>query len=115
MSSWVWVLEQLAELDPTDFDPDDLSDEQLRVFLPRAQIGINRLTAAQTAAVAAGDARQVQRADGMVSMKSWLTGHCRSPVGRRPIWCGTRGGWRSCRSSPPRMPPARSPRRTWGR
>ena len=77
MSSWVSVLEQLAELDPTDFDPDDLSDEQLRVFVPRAQIGINRLTAAQTAAVAAGDARQVQRADGMVSMKSWLTGHCR--------------------------------------
>ena len=77
MSSWVSVLEQLVELDPTDFDPDDLSDEQLRVFVPRAQIGINRLTAAQTAAVAVGDARQVQRADGMVSMKSWLTGHCR--------------------------------------
>ena len=46
MSSWVSVLEQLAELDPTDFDPDDLSDEQLRVFVPKAQIGINRLTAA---------------------------------------------------------------------
>jgi uncharacterized protein DUF222/HNH endonuclease len=77
VSSWVSVLEQLAELDPADFDLDDLADEQLRQFLPRAQIGINRLTAVQTAAVAAGAARQVQRADGMVSMKMWLTGHCR--------------------------------------
>src|SRR4051794_33958194 len=79
VSSWVSVLEQLAELDPADFDLDDLADEQLRQFLPRAQIGINRLTAVQTAAVAAGAARQVQRADGMVSMKMWLTGHCRIP------------------------------------
>ena len=31
----------------------------------------------QTRAVGAGEARQVQHADGMVSMKSWLTGHCR--------------------------------------
>ena len=45
--------------------------------MPLAQTGINRLTAVQTRAVAAGEARQVQRADGMVSMKSWLTGHCR--------------------------------------
>jgi hypothetical protein len=77
VSSWASVLEQLAELDPADFDPADLGDEQLRQFVPRAQIGINRLTAVQTAAVAAGEARQVQRADGMVSMKGWLTGHCR--------------------------------------
>ena len=55
MSSWVSVLEQLAELDLADFDPDDLADEQLRQFLPLAQIGINRLTALQTRAVAAGD------------------------------------------------------------
>lgn len=77
MSSWASVLEQLAELDPADFDPADLGDEQLRQFLPRAQLGINRLTAMQTAAVAAGETRQVQQVDGMVSMKSWLTGHCR--------------------------------------
>src|SRR4051812_47674588 len=77
MSSWVSVLEQLAQLDPADFDPDDLSDEHLRQFVPRAQLGINRLTAVQTRAVAAVEARQVQRADGMVSMKAWLTGHCR--------------------------------------
>ena len=77
MSSWVSVLEQLAELDPADFDPDDLADEQLRRLVPLAQTGINRLTAVQTRAVAAGEAREVQQADGMVAMKSWLTGHCR--------------------------------------
>ena len=77
MSSWGSVLEQLAALDPADFDPDDLADESLRQLLPLAQVGINRLTALQTRAVAAGDARQVQRADGMVAMKAWLTGHCR--------------------------------------
>jgi hypothetical protein len=77
VSSWASVLEQLAELDPADFDPDGMGDEALREFVPLAQIGINRLTAAQTTAVAAGEARQVQRADGSVSMKSWLTGHCR--------------------------------------
>jgi len=77
MSSWTSVLQQLAELDPADFDPADLADEQLRETVPLAQHGINRLSALMTRAVAAGDARDVQRADGMVSMKSWLTGHCR--------------------------------------
>ena len=77
MSSWVSVLEQLAELDPADFDPADLADESLRQFVPLAQTGINRLTALQTRAVAAGEARQVQKADGMLTMKTWLTGHCR--------------------------------------
>jgi hypothetical protein len=77
VSSWVSVLEQLAALDPADFDPADLADEQLRQLVPLAQIGINRLAAVQTAAVAAGEARQVQQVDGMMSMKAWLTGHCR--------------------------------------
>src|SRR3954454_125002 len=77
MSSWMSVLQQLAELDPDDFDPADLSDEQMRETVPLTQRGINRLSAVMTRAVAAGDARQVQRADGMVAMKSWLTGHCR--------------------------------------
>ena len=71
------MLDQLAALDLADFDPLDLADEQLREFLPLAQTGINRLSAVLTRAVAAGAARQVHRADGMVSMKSWLTGHCR--------------------------------------
>ena len=77
MSSWVSVLQQLAELDPADFDPADLSDEQLRETVPLAQRGINRLSALMTRSVAGGEARDVQRGDGMVSMKSWLTGHCR--------------------------------------
>jgi hypothetical protein len=77
VSSWGSVLEQLAALDPADFDAADLADEQLRQVIPLAQVGINRLTALQTRAVAAGEARQVQQVDGMVGMKSWLTGHCR--------------------------------------
>jgi hypothetical protein len=77
MSSWVSVLQQLSGLEPDEFDPADLSDEQLREFLPLAQLGINRLSAVMTRSVAAGEARQVQQADGMVSMKTWLTGHCR--------------------------------------
>src|SRR3954471_18697278 len=77
MSSWGSVLQQLAELDPDEFDPQDLADEQLRETIPLAQRGINRLCSVLTRSVAAGDARDVQRADGMVSMKRWLTGHCR--------------------------------------
>ena len=77
MSSWASVLGQLAELDPADLDPADLSDEQLREMMPLAQVGINRLSAVLARVVAAGEARQVHRADGMVAMKSWLTGHCR--------------------------------------
>src|SRR5690349_3457755 len=56
VSSWVSVLQQLAELDPDEFDPADLSDEQLRETVPLAQRGINRLTSVMTRAVAAGDA-----------------------------------------------------------
>lgn len=77
MSSWVSVLEQLAALDPADLDPAALSDEQLRELVPLAQVGINRVSAVQTAAVGAGEARQVHTGDGMASMKTWLTAHCR--------------------------------------
>ena len=77
MSSWVSVLEQLAQLDPAEFDPADLTDEQLRQVVPLAQVGINRISALQTRAVGAGEARRVHSGDGMGSMKPWLTGHCR--------------------------------------
>ncbi|MCW2705496.1 MAG: endonuclease, partial [Blastococcus sp.] len=77
MSELRSLLDQLAALDLADFHPLDPADEQLREFLPLAQTGINRLSAVLTRAVADGAARQVHRADGMVSMKSWLTGHCR--------------------------------------
>jgi hypothetical protein len=69
MSSWASVLQQLAELDPDDFDPADVSDEQLRELLPLAQLCINRLSAVMTRSVAAGEARQVHQADGMVSRR----------------------------------------------
>lgn len=77
MSSWASVLQQLAELDPSDSEPDAMADEQLREFIPLAQVGINRLSALQTRAVGAGEARQVHTGDGMTAMKSWLIGHCR--------------------------------------
>jgi hypothetical protein len=77
VSSWTSTLQELAGLDPDDFDPAAASDEELREFLPLVQIGINRLSAVLTRSVAAGESRQVQQADGMVSMKAWLTGHCR--------------------------------------
>src|SRR5688572_10918520 len=45
--------------------------------MPLTQVAINRLSALLTSCAAAGDARQVHGADGMGSMKSWLTAHCR--------------------------------------
>jgi hypothetical protein len=77
MSSWTSLLRQLAELDPDDFDPQDLADEQLRETIPLTQRGINRLSSVLTRSVALADRRDAQKADGMVSMKTWLTGHCR--------------------------------------
>ena len=77
MSSWVSVLEQLASLDPSELELDALSDEQVRDLIPLAQLGINPMSALQTRAVGAGEARQVHTGDGMASMKPWLTGHCR--------------------------------------
>nr|WP_275585722.1 HNH endonuclease signature motif containing protein [Geodermatophilus sabuli] len=41
------------------------------------QAAVNRLSALQTRLVRAADVRQAHRNDGMVSMRSWLTGHCR--------------------------------------
>jgi len=79
MSSWRSVLEQLASLDAAELDTATMSDEELRQFIPLAQVGINRLTAMQTTAVGAGETREAHAADGMVSMKTWLTGHCRLP------------------------------------
>ena len=107
MSSWVSVLEQLAALDPADFAPDDLSDEQLRQVVPLAQIGINRVSALQTRAVGAGEARQVHTGDGMTTMKSWLTGHCR--ISGRDAAGLVRAGRRlgSCRRWRRPTPPAR--------
>ena len=77
MSSWTSVLQQIAELDPADFDPADLADEHLRDTMPLTQVAINRLSALLTRCVAAGEVRRVHCADGMGSMKTWLTAHCR--------------------------------------
>jgi hypothetical protein len=77
MSSWTSVLQQIVELDPADFDPADLADEQLRATMPLAQVAINRLSALLTRCVSAGEARTVHAADGMGTMKTWLAGQCR--------------------------------------
>jgi hypothetical protein len=77
VSSWASVLEQLAELDAADFDPADLSDDQLLDLAPLVQRGLDRLSAALTRVVDGIDRRQAHTADGMTSIKGWLTGHCR--------------------------------------
>ena len=77
MSSWTSMLREIGELDTADFDPAALADEQLRETMPLTQTAINRLSAMLTRCVAAGEKRQVHAADGMGSMKAWLTGHCR--------------------------------------
>jgi hypothetical protein len=81
VSGWRSVLEQLAALDPAELDPADLADEALLDLIPAIHVGGTKLTALLTRAVAAADRRQVHRADGMVTMKSWLTGHCRMAGG----------------------------------
>jgi hypothetical protein len=71
------VLDQLAALDLSELDPEDLSDSELLDGMPRLHGVISQMTALMTGFVATSDRRQAQRADGMVSMRSWLTGHCR--------------------------------------
>ena len=45
--------------------------------LPLLQTRLNRLTALLTRSSVPATARDAHRADGMVTMKTWLTGHCR--------------------------------------
>lgn len=77
MSAWASVLEQLSALDGADFDADGVSDAELLELIPAASIAMNKVAALLTRMVAAADRRKVHRADGMVAMKPWLTGHCR--------------------------------------
>jgi hypothetical protein len=71
------LLDQLASLDLSTLDLEELSDGELLDGLPVLQGGINQLSALMTRSVAAAERREAQRADGMVSMRTWLTGHCR--------------------------------------
>jgi hypothetical protein len=71
------LLDQLAALDVAAVDVDGLSDQQLLECAPQVYGGINRLGALLTRVVGAVDRRQAQRVDGMVTVKAWLTGHCR--------------------------------------
>lgn len=77
MSELRSVLDQLAALDLSDLDPGELSDPELLDGMPRLHEVTNRLNSLMTRFVAATDRRQAQRSDGMVTVKSWLTGHCR--------------------------------------
>ena len=71
------LLDQLAALDLSTLDPADLADPELLDGIPLLQTTLNQLGALQTRMAAACDRRDAQRADGMMSMKTWLTGHCR--------------------------------------
>jgi hypothetical protein len=74
VSGWRSVVDQLLALDPDD---DDLSDAELLRTVAEFQVAINKLMARQTRVVRTADAREVYKDDGMGSMESWLTGHCR--------------------------------------
>lgn len=77
MSELRSLLDQLAGLDVAALDPDDLADGEVLDGLPVLQGAINRLSALQTSFAVTADRRDASRADGMVSTKTWLTGHCR--------------------------------------
>jgi hypothetical protein len=71
------LLDHVATLDLSALDPDELVDGELLDGMPVVQAGINQLAALLTRFVAVADRREAQRTDGMVSMKTWLTGHLR--------------------------------------
>jgi hypothetical protein len=77
MSGWRSVVDQILALDPDDEPPGDLADAELLPTIADLQTAINKLTARQTRVVRAADACEVYKDDGMGSMKSWMTGHCR--------------------------------------
>jgi hypothetical protein len=77
VSEWRSLLDQLVALDPADCDPAELGDDDLLTGVAALQTGINRLSAQMTRMVRAADVREAYRDDGMGSMKTWLTGHCR--------------------------------------
>ena len=77
MSELRSVLDQFAALDLSALDPGELADAELLEALPVLQSTMNQVSALMTRVVVVADRREAQKADGMVSMKSWLTGHCR--------------------------------------
>jgi hypothetical protein len=77
MSELRSLLDQLASLDLVDLDPGELVDGEVLDGLPVLQGALNKLSALQTRFVAAADRRDAPRVDGMVTTKTWLTGHCR--------------------------------------
>ncbi len=77
MSELRSLLDQLAVLDLSRADPGSLSEAELLDGLPLVHGGIIKLTALLTRFVAVSEGRQAYRADGMATMKAWLTGHLR--------------------------------------
>lgn len=77
MSGWLSALEQLATLDPTEFESADFADDELLDLIPAVHIGATKLAALLTRMADAAEQRKAHRTDGMVTMKAWLTGHCR--------------------------------------
>jgi hypothetical protein len=77
LSAWTSALEQLTALDPAEFEPADVTGGELLELIPMVHIGATKLAALLTRMVAAAEQGQAHRIDGMVTMKAWLTGHCR--------------------------------------
>ena len=77
MSELRSLLDQLAALDPSQADPGSLSEAELLDGMPLVHRGSIQLTALLTRFVTVSERRQVHKADGMGTMKAWLTGHLR--------------------------------------
>jgi hypothetical protein len=71
------LLDELAAFDPVGFETGHMTDDELLDCIPRLHGGVNRLTALLTRVVRSAERREAHRADGMPTMKAWLTGHCR--------------------------------------
>jgi hypothetical protein len=71
------LLDELAALDVSQATPGSFSEAELLDAMPIVHAGIIKLTALLTRFVAVSDGRQAHRADGMATMKAWLTGHLR--------------------------------------
>ncbi len=84
MSELRSALDGLAEVEFAD-----LSDAALLELVAEWSTAVSRMTAALTSAVRAADRREAYRADGAVSMKSWLRGACHLAPGEATAMVST--------------------------
>jgi hypothetical protein len=59
VSEWRSLVDQLLALDPDDWDPADLADDELLAGIVAVQSGLNRLSARLTRMVRAAEVRRL--------------------------------------------------------